>query len=58
VNSDKSEGSDILNSAIWKGISAVKAGHVYEMPSTSSWLYSGANAGSKIIDDTLKSLVK
>lgn len=58
VNSDKSEASEILNSAIWKGIPAVKAGNVYEMSSTSSWLYSGANAGTKIIDDALKSLVK
>lgn len=58
VNSDKTEGSDILNSAIWKGIPAVKAGNVHELSSTSSWLYSGANAGSKIIDDVLKSLVK
>lgn len=58
VNSDKTEGSDILNSAIWKGIPAVKAGNVHELSSTSSWLYTGANAGSKIIDDVLKSLVK
>lgn len=58
VNSDKTEGSEILDSAIWKGIPAVKAGNVYEMSSTSSWLYSGANAGGKIIDDVLKSLVK
>jgi len=31
---------------------------VHEMSSTSSWLYSGANAGGKIIDDVLKSFVK
>jgi iron complex transport system substrate-binding protein len=58
VNSDKTEGSEILDSAIWKGIPAVKAGNVHEMSSTSSWLYSGANAGGKIIDDVLTSLVK
>ncbi|MEK4348883.1 ABC transporter substrate-binding protein [Paenibacillus sp. FSL P4-0184] len=58
VNSDKTEGSEILDSAIWKGIPAVKAGNVHEMSSTSSWLYSGANAGDKIIDDVLKSFVK
>ncbi|WP_339286733.1 iron-hydroxamate ABC transporter substrate-binding protein [Paenibacillus sp. FSL E2-0201] len=58
VNSDKTEGSEILDSAIWKGIPAVKAGNVHEMSSTSSWLYSGANAGGKIIDDVLESLVK
>ncbi|WP_340003433.1 iron-hydroxamate ABC transporter substrate-binding protein [Paenibacillus sp. FSL K6-0276] len=58
VNSDKSEGSEILDSAIWKGIPAVKAGNVHEMSSASSWLYSGANAGTKIIDDVLENLVK
>ncbi|WP_339314668.1 iron-hydroxamate ABC transporter substrate-binding protein [Paenibacillus sp. FSL R10-2734] len=58
VNSDKTEGSEILDSAIWKGIPAVKAGNVHEMSSTSSWLYSGANAGTKIIDDVLENLVK
>ncbi|GGF62986.1 ferrichrome ABC transporter substrate-binding protein [Paenibacillus albidus] len=58
VNSDKAEGSEILNSAIWKGIPAVKAGHVYELSSTGSWLYSGANANGKTIDDVLKLLVK
>jgi iron complex transport system substrate-binding protein len=58
VNSDKSEGSEILNSATWKSIPAVKAGHVYELSSTSSWLYSGAYADSKTIDDILKFLVK
>jgi iron complex transport system substrate-binding protein len=58
VNSDKTEGSEILDSAIWKGIPAVKAGNVHEISSTSSWLYSGANAGGKIIDDVLTSLVK
>ncbi|MRN54464.1 iron-hydroxamate ABC transporter substrate-binding protein [Paenibacillus monticola] len=58
VNSDKTEGSAILDSAIWKGIPAVKAGKVHELSSTASWLYSGATAGSQTIDDVLASLVK
>lgn len=58
VNSDKTEGSDILNGAIWKGIPAVKAGNVHELSSASSWLYSGATANSKTIDDVLSKLVK
>ncbi|WP_310550469.1 ABC transporter substrate-binding protein [Paenibacillus glufosinatiresistens] len=58
VNSDKTEGSDVLNSAIWKGIPAVKAGHVYELEASSSWLYNGPTAGSQVIDDVLKFLVK
>lgn len=58
VNSDKTEASDILNGAIWKGIPAVKAGNVHELSAASSWLYSGANANSKTIDDALKYLVK
>jgi iron complex transport system substrate-binding protein len=56
VNSDKA--SDILNGAIWKGIPAVKAGNVHELSADSSWLYSGAIANSKTIDDVLSFLVK
>ncbi|MNC36128.1 putative siderophore-binding lipoprotein YfiY precursor [compost metagenome] len=58
VNSDKTEGSDILNGPIWKGIPAVKAGNVHEFASNHSWLYSGAIANSKTIDDVLSSLGK
>ncbi|MEC0169562.1 ABC transporter substrate-binding protein [Paenibacillus graminis] len=58
VNSDKTEGSEILNGPIWKGIPAVKAGNVHQFASNHSWLYSGAIANSKTIDDVLSSLVK
>ncbi|MNU73268.1 putative siderophore-binding lipoprotein YfiY precursor [compost metagenome] len=59
VNSDKGQGADdTLNSPIWKGIPAVKAGHVFEMSKTSSWLYSGAVANQLTIDDAVKLLVK
>lgn len=58
VNSDKTDASDILNGAIWKGIPAVKAGNVHELSADSSWLYSGANANTKTIDDALNYLVK
>lgn len=58
VNSDKAQGDITLNDPIWQGIPAVKAGHVYEMSTSSSWLYSGLIANEKIIEDVLKTLVK
>ncbi|UQZ37063.1 ABC transporter substrate-binding protein [Paenibacillus sp. PK3_47] len=58
VNSDQAEGSDILNGPIWKGIPAVKAGNVTELSGESTWLYSGAYANSKTIDDAVAALVK
>jgi iron complex transport system substrate-binding protein len=36
----------------------VKAGKVTELSSESSWLYTGAYANSKTIDDVLSALVK
>ncbi len=56
VNSDKGQGTDTLDNPIWKGIPAVKAGHVYEFEKTSSWLYSGAVANGQIVDDLLTAL--
>ncbi|MNN70088.1 Periplasmic binding protein [compost metagenome] len=58
VNSDKTDASEILNGSIWKGIPAVKAGNVTELSAASGWLYSGAYANSKTIDDVLSALVK
>ncbi|PZE22855.1 ABC transporter substrate-binding protein [Paenibacillus xerothermodurans] len=56
VNSDKGQDAAALNNPVWQGIPAVKAGHVYEMSIQSSWLYSGAVAGEKVIDDVAKAL--
>lgn len=58
VNSDAADASEILNGPIWQGIPAVKAGSVTELSADSSWLYSGAYANSKTIDDVLSALVK
>ncbi|MFC4618894.1 iron-hydroxamate ABC transporter substrate-binding protein [Camelliibacillus cellulosilyticus] len=58
VNSDKSQGADTLNNPVWKNLRAVKAGHVYEMHSKSSWLYSGLTANEQMIDDVVKTLGK
>lgn len=59
VNSDKMAGAEeTLSSPIWKGLKAVKEGHVVELPSTSSWLYGGVRAGEQVMDDVLKNLVK
>ncbi|WP_229106853.1 ABC transporter substrate-binding protein [Paenibacillus sp. 1001270B_150601_E10] len=57
VNSDKATGADeVTNTALWQSIPAVKAGNVHEMDPKGSWLYSGAVAGSKIMDDVVKAL--
>ncbi|WP_042198678.1 ABC transporter substrate-binding protein [Paenibacillus camerounensis] len=58
VNSDQTDASDILNGPIWQGIPSVKAGKVTELSATSSWLYSGAYANTKTIDDAVSALVK
>lgn len=58
VNSDKADGAEITEGAVWKGIPAVKAGNVHEFSKDTSWLYSGPIANSKTIDDILASFVK
>ncbi|MBD2844280.1 ABC transporter substrate-binding protein [Paenibacillus sp. IB182496] len=56
VNSDKDGFEQTTESALWQSLPAVKAGQVYEMPSTSSWLYTGAIANARTIDDVLAAL--
>ncbi|WP_246070525.1 ABC transporter substrate-binding protein [Paenibacillus kobensis] len=58
INSDKAAADSVLNDNTWKNLPAVKAGHLYELPASSSWLYSGAIANTQTIDDVLKNLVK
>lgn len=58
LNSDKGQADDTTKSSIWTNLPAVKAGHVYELDSKSSWLYSGYLAGKQVMDDTLKFLTK
>lgn len=58
INSDKDTGSEALNDPIWKEISAVKNGNIYEYPSSSSWLYGGTVAFTQVIDDVLESMAK
>ncbi|KXG08671.1 putative siderophore-binding lipoprotein YfiY [Anoxybacillus sp. P3H1B] len=58
VNSDKANGSPILNNKLWKSIPAVKAGKVYEFSPDESWLYTGIIANEQIIDHILKSIAK
>jgi iron complex transport system substrate-binding protein len=48
---------EMTESSIWKSIPAVKQGHVYEV-NDEYWLGSGLIAYEKIIDDTVKLLVK
>ncbi|MDC3417127.1 iron-hydroxamate ABC transporter substrate-binding protein [Aquibacillus salsiterrae] len=56
VNSDKGNGSEMLQDDLWKNIPAVKEGNIYELPSTSSWLYTGPVANSQMIDDVLENV--
>ncbi|WP_246027844.1 ABC transporter substrate-binding protein [Paenibacillus xylaniclasticus] len=58
VNSDQAAADSVLNDSTWKNLPAVKAGHLYELPATSSWLYSGSIANAQTIDDVLAHLVK
>lgn len=55
VNYDKGQAGN-LEEDLWKNIPAVKNGHVYEIASTSSWLYNGVIAAEKIVDDVMKAL--
>ncbi|MDF2717771.1 MAG: transporter substrate-binding protein [Paenibacillus sp.] len=57
VNSDKGQAGN-LEEPLWRNIPAVKAGHVYEFDRSGSWLYNGLIAGSKVMDDVVKSLSK
>ncbi|CAM2904882.1 iron-hydroxamate ABC transporter substrate-binding protein [Paenibacillus sediminis] len=52
------EGKEFLDSPIWKGIPAVKQGHVYEVEDSGYWTNNGLIASEKTIDDVLKALVK
>jgi len=56
INSDAATGSEALKDPVWQGIPAVKNGHLYEYPNTSSWLYTGTIANTQIIDNVLESI--
>ena len=58
VNSDGPASKEVLDQPIWQGIPAVKENRVYELPASSSWLYSGAIAGEQVMDDLVKFLAK
>lgn len=58
VNSDKGNGSAMLEDPIWQNIPAVQNGNIYEYEADSSWLYTGPIANSQMIDDALESLVE
>ncbi|SFT16500.1 iron-hydroxamate ABC transporter substrate-binding protein [Paenibacillus sp. BC26] len=58
VNSDKTDAAETLKNPVWKNIPAVKNNHVYEVPASSAWLYSGKIAGEQMMDDAVKLLVK
>ncbi|MCK0471785.1 ABC transporter substrate-binding protein [Halalkalibacter sp. APA_J-10(15)] len=57
INSDSSDGSEMLDDPLWQNIPAVQQNQVYEFSSDTSWLYSGPIANEQIIDDVLSSLI-
>ncbi|MDY0394641.1 ABC transporter substrate-binding protein [Virgibacillus halophilus] len=57
INYDK-QGASELDNKLWKNLPAVKNNQVAEIPSTSSWLYTGPIANKAIIDDVLKTIDK
>ncbi|UFT98355.1 iron-hydroxamate ABC transporter substrate-binding protein [Radiobacillus kanasensis] len=58
VNSDQGTGAKMLEDKVWQNIPAVKNGNIYEYPGTTSWLYTGPVANSKMIDYALEDLAK
>ncbi|MDO3409976.1 ABC transporter substrate-binding protein [Saccharibacillus sp. CPCC 101409] len=56
VNASGKDKDQVLSDPVWKNIPAVKEGQVYEFTGDSSWLYTGAIANGKIIDDVLSSV--
>ncbi|MFS0671596.1 iron-hydroxamate ABC transporter substrate-binding protein [Ornithinibacillus sp. 179-J 7C1 HS] len=56
VNSDKGNGSEMLEDPIWQNIPAVKNGNIYEYDANTSWLYTGPIANSQMIDHILSDL--
>ncbi len=56
INSDSSDGSEMLDDPLWQNIPAVQQNQVYEFSPDTSWLYSGPIANEQIIDDVLSSL--
>lgn len=59
INGDQDSGAEALKDPVWSGIPAVKNGNVFEVnENDGSWLYSGAIANSKIIDEILENVVK
>lgn len=58
VNSDKGNGSAMLEDPIWQNIPAVQNDNIYEYDADASWLYTGPIANSQMIEDALESLVE
>src|SRR5688572_6471413 len=58
INSDGDSASELLKDPLLQNIPAVKNGNIHEFNAKESWLYTGAVANSKIIDNVLKSVVK
>ncbi len=58
VNSDVGTGAEALKDPVWQNIPAVKNGNLFEFTRESSWLYSGVQANTQIMEDIQNSIVK
>jgi iron complex transport system substrate-binding protein len=56
ANSGETFYKELTDSALWKSIPAVKAGHVYNVDDR-YWLGGGVDAYSNVIDDVLETIV-
>lgn len=56
VNSDETD--PLFNESVWKNLPAVKNNQVYTMDKSSSWLYNGPIANTKIIQDVEQAIIK
>ncbi|MFJ7666311.1 ABC transporter substrate-binding protein [Lysinibacillus sp. NPDC097195] len=58
IESADDESVQALSEKLWQAIPAVQAGNVHKLPKNSSWLYTGAIANTKIVDDIVNALAK
>lgn len=58
IDSGDDASTKALSEKLWRTIPAVQAGNVHTLPKDSSWLYTGAIANTKIIDDIVNALTK
>ncbi|MFS0783264.1 ABC transporter substrate-binding protein [Bacillus sp. 1P06AnD] len=58
IDSGDDASKKALSEKLWNTIPAVKAGNLHKLPADSAWLYTGAIANTKIVDDIADTLAK